>query len=170
MKAGETMTTPIEGVVVTLNKIVRDQRGFLAELMPGGLANPTAHGEFGNLYLSVAETKFVARGGHYHKTENSIESFYCIGGTVVWILYDYRKESPTQGTLVDIVVGKPLDASASPLCPGCTIVLCHCLTSRRKLLGFIQSRITKRIISELRWGMCRELVTWQNGMGSTCKL
>ena len=106
MNTGEVYQTPIDGVVVRANKLIRHDRGTLAELMPGGLENDLAMGEFGNLYLTTSDEKGGDRGGHYHKLDNSYESFYMVGGTVVWLLHDYRKDSPTHGVTMDIVVGE----------------------------------------------------------------
>jgi dTDP-4-dehydrorhamnose 3,5-epimerase-like enzyme len=98
--------TSIEGLIINLNKVVADERGYLAEMMPGGLLNPFCKNGFKNLYLSVATKKGVARGGHYHKSPDSFENFYCVSGVALWFFYDFRQNSKSYDKSEVVIVGE----------------------------------------------------------------
>lgn len=101
------ISTDIEGLSIKLNKVISDNRGYLAELMPGGIENDFCKGGFKNLYLSTANKKGVPRGGHYHKKENSFENFYCVSGLALWFFYDFRQlKSNLANNSVIIIVGE----------------------------------------------------------------
>lgn len=90
MEQTSIIQTSIEGLLIKLNKVIVDERGYLAELMPGGLENEFCKGGFKNLYLSTATSKHIARGGHFHKFADSYENFYCVSGLALWLFYDFR--------------------------------------------------------------------------------
>lgn len=97
--------TPIEDLKVSLNKVVEDNRGYLAELLPGGTKNElVSEGRIGNLYLSVGGEKGEPRGGHYHET--LVENFFTVSGQALWLFKDYREESSTKGETFSLVLGE----------------------------------------------------------------
>ncbi|HLD41731.1 MAG TPA: hypothetical protein VJB06_01745, partial [archaeon] len=103
------METGIEGLEITLNKVVGDDRGALYELLPGGIDNPAVSDGLENLYISTGKKKFIGRGGHYHL--NNTENFFTIGGATLWIFADMREGSKTNGKIfagifVDKFAGK----------------------------------------------------------------
>lgn len=86
--------TPIDGLTISLQKFVTDDRGTLYELLPEGTKNGLIFdGKIGNIYASKAVRKFVPRAGHYHK--NLVENFFTISGTVLWYFEDFREDSKT---------------------------------------------------------------------------
>ncbi|MFA7287092.1 MAG: hypothetical protein WC052_05520 [Patescibacteria group bacterium] len=97
------MNLEIAGLVLTLNKRIRDDRGFLGELLPGGTDNALAENGIKNIYLSVATGAFP-RAGHYHHEQ--IENFFPITGSVIWAFKDFREASPTFGVVCAVVVTK----------------------------------------------------------------
>ena len=107
----QEIKTPLKDLVIILNKVVGDSRGYLAEMAPGGSQNEFLSKGFGNLYASVATGQHVARAGHYHF--KSWENHYTLTGTALWLFTDFRKESPTFGQSVEIIAG----AKAWPTAP-----------------------------------------------------
>ncbi|MBI4015730.1 MAG: dTDP-4-dehydrorhamnose 3,5-epimerase family protein [Candidatus Aenigmarchaeota archaeon] len=105
------METGIEGLTITLNKVVNDWRGSLYELLPGGSGNQSVSDGIGNLYVSVGKKKFVCRVGHYHK--NNTENFFTLGGATLWIFCDMRKGSKTEGTVFGGIFGDEFQSKTS---------------------------------------------------------
>jgi dTDP-4-dehydrorhamnose 3,5-epimerase-like enzyme len=95
--------TPIAGLEIELNKVVKDPRGILCELAPGGFENVhmKSHG-IRNAYATFALDK-SPRAGHYH--HRNIEHFYTLGGTGLWLFKDYRKDSKTYGKTYAVIAG-----------------------------------------------------------------
>lgn len=100
MASYEQTDTPIAGVKILLNKVVSDERGHFIGLAESD--NP-ALGDLKNLHASVATTKHVARGTHYH--HRLTENFYTLAGTALWILHDFDKDSATHGVTHALVLG-----------------------------------------------------------------
>lgn len=99
----QVVETIIPDLIIGLNKVIGDARGYLAEMAPGGSDNPfMAHG-FKNLYASVATGKHIPRAGHYHL--KSWENHYTLTGTALWLFTDFRKDQPSFGKSVEVVVG-----------------------------------------------------------------
>lgn len=84
---------PIAGMEVSFNKVIKDERGFLAELMPEGTKNKLAFEGIRNIYTSVATGKNISRAGHYHF--RNWENFFTLTGSALWYFRDYRQDSPT---------------------------------------------------------------------------
>jgi dTDP-4-dehydrorhamnose 3,5-epimerase-like enzyme len=95
--------TPIAGLEIEINKVVKDPRGILCELAPGGFENVhmKSHG-IRNAYATFAMGR-SPRAGHYHF--RNIEHFYTLNGTGLWLFKDYRKESKTYGKTYAVVAG-----------------------------------------------------------------
>jgi dTDP-4-dehydrorhamnose 3,5-epimerase-like enzyme len=114
-------TTPIAGLDLHHTKVVGDVRGVLAELIPGGAANPILEPGFGNLYASIAVGKHTGRAAHVHHQLR--ELFFTLSGCAVWFFRDLREDSPTFGASFTCVLGfeRPPMAVADP---------CYVLTDR----------------------------------------
>lgn len=97
----ERIATSIAGLTVVRNKAIGDARGWLGELLPGGAAHPDAKEGLGNIYLSVAVGRGVARAGHYHHRQSEV--FFTVTGTALWAFRDYRENSPTFGSIQTVV-------------------------------------------------------------------
>jgi dTDP-4-dehydrorhamnose 3,5-epimerase-like enzyme len=93
----ERVVTPIVGLEVGLNRVIGDARGWLGELVPGGVSNPDAKEGLGNVYLSVAIGRNIARAGHYHYRQS--ELFFTITGAALWVFKDFREDSKTFGAV-----------------------------------------------------------------------
>ena len=104
MSVMNTITTPIQGLEIHLQRVFGDPRGLLAELVPGGTSNPVVadHG-IGNLYASIATGKHTARAAHFHFKNHEI--FFTLTGTALWLFHDFRESSPTFGQNAGFVLG-----------------------------------------------------------------
>jgi len=107
--------TGIPGLEVDLQKVIGDHRGFLAEMLPGGMDHPVAKNGIRNIYMSVATGKHVGRAAHYHYKNHEI--FYTLSGTALWLFHDFRKDSPSSGKSFEIILGheKPEDEVHHPV-------------------------------------------------------
>src|SRR3989338_832779 len=93
----QRISTSIDGLEVVLNKAIGDSRGWLEELVPCVTFNPDFKDCLGNIYLSVATGKNIARACHYHYRQS--ELFFTITGAALWVFRDYREESKTFGAV-----------------------------------------------------------------------
>lgn len=93
----QRVTTSIDGLEVVMNKVIGDARGWLGELIPGGTNNHDVQEGLGNIYLSVASGKNIARAGHYHYRQS--ELFFTITGAALWAFRDFREDSRTFGNV-----------------------------------------------------------------------
>lgn len=100
----KTIETPIEGLKIKLNKVVEDRRGYLAEMVPGGVKNPFLKWGLRNIYLSVGGKKGVARGGHYHN--ELIENFFTVSGQALWYFEDMREDSKSFKETYSAIFGR----------------------------------------------------------------
>ena len=99
----EIIKTNIEGLDIRINKVVRDKRGFLAEISRSAEDDDFLKLGIQNIYISVATEKQVARGGHFHK--KNIENFLTLSGTTLWLFIDCREESPTFNNFYSVILG-----------------------------------------------------------------
>ena len=99
-----------------LNKVVRDERGVFTDLAEED--NPVFEKNIKHIHASIAPTKGVGRGGHYHN--GVFESFWILGGTGLCIFHDFRADSPTKGTTYAVIVGYEKPEETTPL-PAYTI-------------------------------------------------
>ncbi|MDO8425175.1 MAG: hypothetical protein Q7T01_01525 [bacterium] len=108
-------TTTIAGLELHHTKVVGDSRGMLAELIRNGSANPILGAGLGNLYVSIAMGKHIARAGHHHT--NNLERFFTLSGCALWYFSDLREDSPTRGHQYACVLGadRPRDAVPDPV-------------------------------------------------------
>lgn len=110
----ESVNTNINGLLIRINKVVRDSRGFLAEIMPFGFEDTFLQAGLKSIHVSVATEKNVARAGHLHK--KNVENFFTVSGTALWLFVDCRKESPTFNNFYSIILGQknPISETSVP--------------------------------------------------------
>ncbi len=101
--AGEIIKTNIDGLTIRLNKVVRDEKGFLCELAPKGFEDELLAAGVKNIYAVAATQEKIARGGHHHLRQ--IENLFALSGTLLWVFADMRKESKSFGNVYAVVVG-----------------------------------------------------------------
>ena len=73
------------------NKIVRDFRGFIWEIIPWWIKNIFLEWKLWHIYTSVAIWKHIFRWWHYHNI--NIDRFCTLSWTALWIFIDYRKKT-----------------------------------------------------------------------------
>jgi len=89
----------IEGVVVKPLKMIPDERGCIFHMLRN---DDTVFEKFGEVYFSSAYPG-VVKGWHLHK---KMTLNYCvIRGMIKLVLYDVRKDSDTQGNLMELFLG-----------------------------------------------------------------
>ncbi len=112
---GEIIKTNIEGLIIRLNKVVKDERGALCEIAPKGFEDELFSAGIRNIYASIPTKKGIARGGHNHF--HQIENLYTLSGTLLWVFADVRETSLTKGEVFAVIVGwkKPDDAKGFPV-------------------------------------------------------
>jgi len=98
----EIIQTNIEGLTIRINKVVKDERGFLAEIAPYAEDSFLKAG-IGNIYVSVAKERNVAKAGHFHK--KNVENFFTISGTSLWLFVDCRNDSLTFNKFYTVILG-----------------------------------------------------------------
>lgn len=88
----------IEGVKIKHLKIIKDQRGWLMEVLR---CDDSIFEKFGQAYVTTAYAG-VVKAWHYHKKQT--DNFTCIHGTMRVALYDAREGSPTKGQVMEFVL------------------------------------------------------------------
>jgi len=106
----EIIKTDINGLTIRINKVVKDNRGFLAELAPLGTGDPFLKSGVKNVYVSVASKKHIPRAGCLHN--KTIENFYTLSGTALWIFWDSRSTSPTFNKVFTVILGSKAPSMA----------------------------------------------------------
>jgi len=89
----------IDGVVVKKLKLLRDNRGFLMEMLR---SDDQIFKKFGQVYLSVCAPGYV-KGWHYHKVQTDF--FVVVYGKGKVALYDMREGSITKGEVQEFIMG-----------------------------------------------------------------
>lgn len=97
--------TGIVGTTIELQPRFGERDGAVLHMLPGGVGNPEGFGQnLLDVYASTVRGRGVQRGGHYHLKLD--ELFFTLAGTALWILSDFRPDSPTFQTTVGIVMGE----------------------------------------------------------------
>ena len=99
----------IQGVQVKVLAVLRDDRGFLMEMLR---EDDPLFERFGQVYITGCR-RGVAKGWHYHKAQT--DHFVCVGGTALVALYDPRDDSPTRGTVQEVSLHSPPSREPAPL-------------------------------------------------------
>ena len=90
----------IEGVKIKNLKVIKDNRGFLMEMLR---CDDAIFEKFGQVYLSVCNPRIV-KGWHYHKQQT--DNFVIVRGNAKVVLYDDRKDSATYGKIQEVFMGE----------------------------------------------------------------
>ncbi|MFA6429856.1 MAG: hypothetical protein WCV84_05160 [Patescibacteria group bacterium] len=94
----------IAGATIELQPLIGNLDGAVLHMLPGGKENPEGFGDdIRDIYASTAVGRGTHRGGHYHLKLD--ELFFTVNGTSLWILSDFRPESPTFQKTVGIITG-----------------------------------------------------------------
>lgn len=101
---------PIDGVVIKKLNPIRDNRGFLMEMLR---SDDPFFRKFGQVYLTVCNPGYV-KGWHYHKMQT--DNFVVVKGNARILLYDQRPNSDTKGKSMEIYAGEknPMFVSIPP--------------------------------------------------------
>lgn len=112
----QVIQTPIDGVTVERQPMIGTFQGSVIHMLPGGVENPEGFGEnLRDVYGFTAKGRNVFRGGHYHPKLN--ELFFTMTGTALWILSDFREDSPTKGVTHALIlsIDKPTETYGFPM-------------------------------------------------------
>jgi dTDP-4-dehydrorhamnose 3,5-epimerase len=90
----------IQDVEVKKLKVIKDERGFLMEMLR---KDDPFFSQFGQVYMTVCNPGFV-KGWHYHKKQ--IDHFVVVKGTARIVLYDQREDSSTHKEVQEFVIGE----------------------------------------------------------------
>ncbi len=93
----------ISGVQVKALKQIRDERGFLMEILRGSDAFKADAKQFGQFYLSTVNPQ-VIKGKHLHHAQT--DHMTVIRGLAALHLEDSRENSPTHGKKEVILMGE----------------------------------------------------------------
>lgn len=89
----------IEGVQMKELKVITDDRGRLMEVLR---SDDPIFEKFGQSYMTTCYPN-VVKGWHYHKKQ--VDHFVCVYGMIKLVLYDSRKDSPTEGEVNEFFLG-----------------------------------------------------------------
>jgi len=100
----------ILGVEVKNLKLIKDERGFLMEMLR---SDDSLFRKFGQVYVSACNPGF-AKGWHYHKKQT--DNFIVLNGKARILLYDQRDDSPTKGNCMEFIASRenPILVSIPP--------------------------------------------------------
>ena len=97
--------TGIEGCVIDLMPVFEKNSGGVFHMLPGGSENADWYGgSILDVYGFYSNEKNKLRGGHYHPVLSEI--FFTVSGTAIWILSDFRQDSPTFQKTIGVILGK----------------------------------------------------------------
>lgn len=100
----EIIETGILGTTIELQPRFGTHEGAVLHMLPGGVGNPEGFGQkLLDVYASTAQGRGIQRGGHYHPMLD--ELFFTVSGTALWILSDFREDSPSYQKTVGLVLG-----------------------------------------------------------------
>ncbi len=101
----------IEDVEIKQLKIMRDERGWLMEILR---RDDEIFEKFGQVYVTTAHPD-VVKAWHYHKKQT--DNFTCINGTAKLVLCDGRADSPTYMQVNEFTMGieNPILVKIPPL-------------------------------------------------------
>ncbi|RMG69121.1 MAG: dTDP-4-dehydrorhamnose 3,5-epimerase [Calditrichaeota bacterium] len=90
----------IEGVKIKQLRFIPDERGRLMEILRD---DEDMFEKFGQVYLTTTYPQ-VIKAWHFHKLQD--DHFVCIKGMVKLVLFDSRKDSPTEGEINEFFIGE----------------------------------------------------------------
>lgn len=89
----------IAGVEIFPLKRIQDERGMVMHMLR---ADAPHFSGFGEIYFSVIYPGII-KGWHLHS--RMVINYAVVAGTIKLVLYDQRDDSPTRGTIQEIVFG-----------------------------------------------------------------
>ncbi len=89
----------IDGVRMKNLRIIPDERGRLMEILRN---DDEMFEKFGQVYVTTAYPG-VVKGWHYHKVQ--ADNMCVVKGMMKIVLYDARKDSPTEGEVNELIAG-----------------------------------------------------------------
>ncbi|MBN2052438.1 dTDP-4-dehydrorhamnose 3,5-epimerase family protein [Candidatus Woesearchaeota archaeon] len=90
----------IVGVNVKNLRLIKDERGFLMEMLR---CDDPLFKKFGQVYVSACNPGFV-KGWHYHKKQT--DNFIVVAGKGRILLYDQREDSATKGNSMEFIMSR----------------------------------------------------------------
>lgn len=81
----------IDWLILIENKLIKDERGFLWEIIPWWNNNPLINWKIGHIYASVATWKHIPRWWHYH--HKNIDRFSLLSWSCLCLFIDYRNDN-----------------------------------------------------------------------------
>ena len=90
----------IDGVVVQPLKVIPDDRGFILHMLR---KDDLLFEQFGEIYFSAVYPG-VVKGWHLHRRMTL--NYAVVSGMIKLVLYDGRRESPTNGKIQEIYLGE----------------------------------------------------------------
>ena len=103
--------TPIHDLKVLPLRRIPDERGTIMHMLRAD--DPHFRG-FGEIYFTTLY-KDVVKGWHVH--DDMTLNYACLAGRIKLVVFDPREESPTKGSLVEIILG-PENYSLAVIPPG----------------------------------------------------
>lgn len=98
----------IEGIILKELKVLRDDRGFLMEMLR---CDDPFFERFGQVYVTCCAPG-VAKAWHYHKEQT--DHFICMKGHALVALYDSRTDSPSRGQTMEVILEAPPGGGSPP--------------------------------------------------------
>lgn len=99
----------IHDIKVKQLKLMRDERGFLMEILR---EDDELFVRFGQIYVTACR-RGMAKAWHYHVRQT--DHFVCVNGRALVVLCDTREESPTFGQTQEFVLEAPPAESTPPV-------------------------------------------------------
>ncbi len=124
----------IEGVVVKKLTTHRDERGFFREIIR--VTDDFFEEGFAQWSHSVMHPG-TAKGWHFHRLQ--ADWWYVFGGLLKVALFDMRQDSPSQGKLMELLMGDHQDACVVKI-PPLVAHGCRCLSGPANLF-YITSQV-----------------------------
>ena len=94
--------TGIDGCTVDLQPMFGTPDSAVLHMLPGGGQNPEGFGPILDVYACTAKGKGKMRGGHFHNVLD--EFFFPATGASVWLLSDFRVDSPTFQKTIAVIL------------------------------------------------------------------
>lgn len=101
----------IEGVVLHQLKVNRDQRGLLIETLKSDWSDVfNSELPFNQTYFSLTNPGFARDEDTWHVHPTQTDRFVVVKGSIAFVLFDQRENSPTRGFLNFFLMGEKNDA------------------------------------------------------------
>ncbi len=105
---GGGSASKIEGAILKDLKVLRDDRGFLMEMLR---CDDPFFERFGQAYMTCCAPG-VAKAWHYHKEQT--DHFVCLRGQALVVLYDSRADAPSREQTMEVLLEAPPGGALQP--------------------------------------------------------